>query len=325
MRRQWQAGVLAGLVTLHAAAATGMEQGDATQCGRDDVVAVQVLGSGGPELAHGRASSAYLVWHRGRARVLVDLGAGAMLRFRESGARLGDLELIALSHLHVDHAGDLPALAKAGYFDAREAPLEVAGPGPGRGFPGLTEWLARQFAARDGAYRYLSGVRDGSGGQFALVPAELPLRPGEVAAVVDGPDLQVEAIGVRHGPVPALAFRVLVEGRKIVFSGDQDGETREFWRFAKSAQLLVAHLAIPEQALPAARALHAVPSRLGEGAAAEQVGSLLLSHLMTRSEAHLEESLAAVRRHYAGPVIVARDLACIAVPAHPLPSQFRTR
>ena len=40
-------------------------------------VRVQVLGSGGPELVGGRASSSYLVWIDGKARALVDLGGGA--------------------------------------------------------------------------------------------------------------------------------------------------------------------------------------------------------------------------------------------------------
>ena len=49
-------------------------------------VQVQVLGSGGPELADKRASSSYLVWIDGKPRVLVDIGGGAALRFGESGA-----------------------------------------------------------------------------------------------------------------------------------------------------------------------------------------------------------------------------------------------
>lgn len=314
MRRALPMWVLAGLTLVQGPALGAGQDGVPGRCGQDDVVAVQVLGSGGPELASGRASASYLVWHRGRARVLVDLGAGAMLRFNQSGAQLTDLALIALTHLHVDHAGDLPALVKAGYFDERQAPLPVAGPGPGPAFPGLGTWLDRQFAAREGAYRYLSGVQDGTGGQFALRDLEQALAPGQDATVLDVPGLLVEAMGVRHGPVPALAFRVRLEGRTIVFAGDQDGETPEFWKFASSAQLLVAHLAIPVNAPPAARALHADPPRLGRGAAASRAGHLLLSHLMTRSEARLEESLAAVRRHYDGPVSVAQDLACLVVP-----------
>ncbi len=44
-------------------------------CGTNDV-AVQVLGSGGPEMK-GRASSGYLIWQQGKARVLIDTGGGS--------------------------------------------------------------------------------------------------------------------------------------------------------------------------------------------------------------------------------------------------------
>lgn len=43
----------------------------AAQCGVQGV-AVQVLGSGGPELQDKRAMSSYLVWENGQARVLID-------------------------------------------------------------------------------------------------------------------------------------------------------------------------------------------------------------------------------------------------------------
>src|SRR3990170_3203385 len=49
----------------------------AAQTCAPDGVQVQVLGSGGPELAGNRAASGYLVWIEGKARVLVDFGAGA--------------------------------------------------------------------------------------------------------------------------------------------------------------------------------------------------------------------------------------------------------
>ena len=62
----------------------------ATTCGATGV-AVQVLGSGGPEMK-GRASSAYLIWQQGKARVLVDAGGGSSLRFGESGALMSDLD-----------------------------------------------------------------------------------------------------------------------------------------------------------------------------------------------------------------------------------------
>ena len=77
----------------------------AQSCGSKGV-AVQVLGSGGPELQDKRASSSYLVWQDGRARVIVDAGGGSALRFGESGAQMSDPDVILFTHFHVDHSAD---------------------------------------------------------------------------------------------------------------------------------------------------------------------------------------------------------------------------
>lgn len=285
----------------------------ANDCGKSGDLAVQVLGSGGPELASGRASTSYLVWHGGRARVLVDLGAGAMLRYGQSGAQLEDLEFLALSHLHVDHAADVPALVKSGYFSSRSAPLPVAGPGSGGVFPGLVEWLDALLAPRTGAFRYLSGALDGSGGQFPLAPTEIPVQPDRISVVIDRPDLRIEALPVPHGAVPTLAYRIRIGDRVIVFGGDQNGQSDRFWDLARGANLLVAHLAVPEDVGGPARGLHAPPSRIGEGATRAGARHLVLSHFMTRSEAALDTNVEIVRRTYGGPVTLASDLLCIGV------------
>ena len=57
----------------------------AAQCDVDDGVVLQVLGSGGPIADDGRASSGYLLWKDGQARVLIDTGGGIFLRFGEAG------------------------------------------------------------------------------------------------------------------------------------------------------------------------------------------------------------------------------------------------
>lgn len=99
-------------------------------------LAVQVLGSRGPNAGGTRASMGYLVWRAGRAVVMVDAGGGTFLRFGEAGARLQDLSLLAISHLHPDHVSDLPALL---WFSelARQQPLKIAGPTGAGPFPSI--------------------------------------------------------------------------------------------------------------------------------------------------------------------------------------------
>ncbi len=76
-------------------------------CGKEGVW-LQVLGSGGRELDDGRASTGYLNWQESKARILIDMGTGSLLRFEQSGTSLNDLDMILMSHLHVDHSNDLP-------------------------------------------------------------------------------------------------------------------------------------------------------------------------------------------------------------------------
>src|SRR5258708_151395 len=73
-------------------------------------VAVQILVSGGPAINQNRASAGYLLWVGGQAKMLVDMGGGTYIRFGQSGAKLSDLALVGISHLHPDHVSDLPAL-----------------------------------------------------------------------------------------------------------------------------------------------------------------------------------------------------------------------
>lgn len=62
------------------------------------------------------------------------------------------------------------------------------------------------------------------------------------------------------------------------------------------------------------RALHAIPSRVGELADQAEVGQLVLSHFMAHSLADIEAGLAAVEVRYDGPVHAANDLSCVTLP-----------
>jgi ribonuclease BN (tRNA processing enzyme) len=118
------------------------------------------------------------------------------------------------------------------------------------------------------------------------------------------------AIGVTHGPVPVLAYRIDVGDQRLVFSGDLNGDDPWFVDFARGADLLIMHHAVPEQAGEVAARLHALPSEIGEIAKAAEVKHLVLSHLMRRSERALDDSLARIRAVYSGELSVASDLDC---------------
>jgi len=280
-------------------------------CGKTGVW-LQVLGSGGPELNDKRASSGYLVWQDGRARVLVDMGPGSMLRYEESGARIEDLEVILLTHLHVDHSADLPALLKASYFSERTSNLPVYGPTGNALMPDTVVFVHSLFEKPNGAYRYLAGYLSGDEA-FRLQPHSIPADGSDIKQVTTGRNLNITAVAVHHGPIPALAWRVDIGDRAIAFSGDMNGDNHTLPNLALDANMLVAHHAIPQNASGVARSLHMPPSVIGEIAAEAKIRKLILSHRMKRTLGKEMESKAEIRKRYTGFMRFADDGQCFKV------------
>jgi ribonuclease BN (tRNA processing enzyme) len=263
-------------------------------------VTLTVLGSGGPEIG-ARASTGYLLRIDGKARLLIDAGSGVMRRFGRSGARIESLEAVAFTHLHIDHCVDFPAFVKAGYFSRRRAPLPVIGPGGSAAFPSIEAYLEGLFGKR-GIYRYMHDVLTPESDSFEL----LPMRAEKAMAF---PSFTLHAIPVHHGIVPALAYKIAVDGKRIVISGDTDDADGTLASFARGADLLIMHHAIPETGFKGARALHMTPSQIGEIATKAGAKQVVLSHRMHRTIGKEEESENAIRRFYKGPLIFAEDLA----------------
>jgi len=278
-------------------------------CAQPGEVALQVLGSGGPIADDERASSAYLVWVDGRARVLIDAGGGSFLRFGEAGARFEDLDFVGLSHLHTDHSADFSALLKSGSFSERGRPLPVAGPDGDGVFPGLKDFLVATLDRDEGAYGYLSAFLDGTAGTPMLTPREV--QTGPPALLWSSEDLAIDGMQVPHGIVPAVAFRVRSGDTTIVFASDQNGSDPEFVNFAKDASILVMHMVVPQDVTGVGRRLHAPPSVIGEVAGRASPDKLVLSHFMARSLRDLEGNVSIVRKGYSGDVVLAEDLACV--------------
>ena len=273
-------------------------------------IELQVLGSGGPELEDRRASSSYLIWRDGQPRILVDSGGGSALEFGRAGAHVAPLEAIFFTHLHIDHTADFPALIKSSYFEERNRPLPVYGPVGNDDFPATTEFVADLFDRKHGAWRYLGAFLSGQEGGYMLVAHDVPLQPHEVRMIYRSNGLTASATRVIHGGVPALAWRVELGGKTIVFSGDTNGENGNLEHLAKDADLFVAHNAIPEGETGVARQLHMPPSVIGRIAREAQVKAVVLSHRMLRSLGRESQTRAAIAAVYSGPVSFADDLDC---------------
>jgi ribonuclease BN (tRNA processing enzyme) len=299
-------------------------------------LSVMVLGSGGPVATPaGRASAGYLVFVDGQPKILMDVGGGVFQRLAESGANIADLDIILLSHLHIDHMGDLSPIIKTTYFHARgknldpdsgqsfppgrTAPIRIYGPDengigfPPAVFPDATEpqyppttgFVHDHYDLNEGTDRYLNIFsRAIRGGVFGVEAFDYSPTLGDpMQTILDEDGLVVKTIAVNHGPgalVPALAFRIEYKGKSIVYSGDTSSVTDNMIVLAQDADVLIYDTAIMDDAPspeddPVFFALHTTPTRLGQVAVAAGARRLVLSHITPVTEGRLGEVKEIVR------------------------------
>ncbi len=267
---------------------------------------LQALGSAGAELIAGRAAASYLVWIDGKARALVDVGAGTPLRLAETGAAMADLDAVLFTRLHAVRTAGLPMLVQAAALEKRERALPLYGPAGDRTAPSTVTFVRTLFDGTRGAWRHL-GVhlnplaRD----TFKLQPRDvvpkprplgMPRKPDDdpVLAVFANERLRLQAVPVASG---ALAWRIEAAGKRIVIAAD--GTDDAVARLAQGADLLVAH---PEQAGNA----DAV-SALARAAGVKQLVLAARTRALLGNEPKMLE---AIEKNYAGPAVFANDLEC---------------
>jgi len=245
--------------------------------------------------------------------MLVDMGGGAYLRFAQSGAKLSDLALVGISHLHPDHVSDLPALMWVSP-QLRTEPLPIVGPsgnslgGPAEVAPDFPTFLARLFDEKNGAFPVLGGTLGASRGVgVRLNVSVVDAAKAEPSTVFKGQDLTVTALGIPHAKMPTLAYRIETPAGSVVFSSDQNGTNPKFVDFARNANILIMHLAIAAGGPSALQAFHAEPAVVGRIAREAGVGRLIVSHI---GEFDLDAAIGELRQSYAGPLTVGADLQC---------------
>jgi ribonuclease BN (tRNA processing enzyme) len=267
---------------------------------------VVVLGSGGPR-SFGRAGSSAIVMVAGVPRILVDAGPGAFLRIGELGVDLDKVDTVLLTHLHIDHSGDLAA-----FFNDRaltsDGPITYRIFGPdGAGLFPKTSRFVDLLVGKDGAFAYQKtfGVRE------TFVVRDLAIRLDSARTkIVDEDGLVVEEIATHHGDCPSVAYRISYKGVSVVFSGDMDASALpNLVQLAKNADLLIFNCAVldPPASPSQLYDLHTPPGKIGEAARASEVKSLLLSHLAPDVESQEAAVRKSIRASYAGPVAFASD------------------
>ncbi len=246
---------------------------------------------------------------------MIDAGSGAFVRIGEANLSLAQADIVLLTHLHADHAAELPGLFKARAVSS-SAPItfKVFGPagspgGRGRAyFPSTSQFLRLLFGPA-GAFAYLKDFS----AEITIEPRDLPTTRASTQKprlILAEGDLSISTIAGHHGDAPAVIYRIDHAGKSITFSGDIDSNgLAALDRIARDTDLLVFNSVVldPPGSPAVLYGLHTPPHAIGEVARDAHVRGVLLSHLSPSTLENRALVLQSIRDNYQGPVRVAED------------------
>jgi ribonuclease BN (tRNA processing enzyme) len=278
---------------------------------------------GGPSLrGEARLPSANALVVDGVPFVL-DTGYGASLRLVQAGVALPSIRHLLLTHLHSDHCIDAGPLLYNAWANGLASTVDLYGPA------GVGPLIAAYWESM----RYDIEVRIADEGRPDLrrlvrVHTYAEGTVLDAVGVADTAAVAVTALRNLHPPVAeSYALRFAFKGKAVVFSGDT-AYFAPLADFARGADILVheamygpAIAALARRNPNAARMLehlsasHTLVEDAGKIAALAEAKTLVLNHLVPSDDPALTDAdwIAAARTHYAGEIVVAKDLMEMAI------------
>lgn len=192
------------------------------------MVEVLFVGTGDAYNSGGRRNSAILI-RDGKRTLLLDCGPTTLLGLQDLGIDPRDIDALAISHFHGDHASGIPFLLLAYLYEhPRARPLEILGP------PGVEEFI------------------DTTSTRFSFTDPdkqayELTYREFEAGS-------KIETVGFTLLPLPAVhqpetrphMLRIDTGRRTLFFSGDT-GWHDEYPRHAGDVDLCISECTLMEE------------------------------------------------------------------------------
>lgn len=268
--------------------------------------------AGGPSPKLTRSAPAQALVVNG-AIYVIDCGNGVARQMVLAGLKLPAIRRVFITHHHSDHNADYGNLLLLAWGDGLKTRVDTYGPPP-------LARITRQFLAMSDVDIRVRRADEG------LPPIEGLIAPHEISSdglVVRDENVTVTAALVKHPLMaPAFAFRFDCPDRSIVFSGDT-APSENLVRLARGADVLVhevMYLPAIERLIasqPSARTLrrhllaaHTSTEDVGRIATAAGVKTLVLTHFTPGGDLSITDDMwrDAVRPHFAGQLIVGRDL-----------------
>src|SRR6516165_1820002 len=258
---------------------------------------------------------------------VIDAGDGVARRIAKAGFNIRDVGVVFITHHHDDHTAGLGTLMSAAWDNQRTKPINVYG-------PPRTENLVKAAVQY---FTISAEIRIADGGR--TIPIEQLFFGHDVGPGVIYQDTRIKVTAMENthfafhkGPAAgkhkSYSYRFDTPGRVIVFTSDT-GPFDGLVDLARGADLLVSEANSIEQRMQdlvrsgqwqvmTAEEQARIKRQMAEGhlstedvgkiAARAAVKSVVLSHLTWKTDADYSTWADGVKKHFSGPVLIARDL-----------------
>ncbi len=280
----------------------------------ENEIRVIALGTGSPNFRPAQASAGWLIELGSGEKFIFDIGTGAVANLGALEIPFNHLNKVFISHLHLDHIGDLDALYIGGWVSQRTIPLEIYGPsGRGKkfGIAYAVEHMQEMFNWD------VAGRKGGISSSGTTINVH-EFDYSKTHVVYDNNGVVIKSWPAIHTIDGAVSFSLEWKGLKFVYSGDT-APNQWFMEEGQNADLLIHECYFTEEQLmqkkdyTAERAhtvgsvLHTSPTNCGKIFAALEPRFAVPYHIFTDFDI-APDVIADMRKSYGGKMALADDM-----------------
>jgi ribonuclease Z len=279
-----------------------------------DEMRVIALGTGTPNFRRSQASASWLVELGNGEKFIFDVGTGSLANLGALEIPYAYLDKIFISHLHVDHIGDLDAMFIGGWVSNRTGPLRVWGPSGRRPELGTKYAVERMREMFTWDLTGRRGNMPSSGGHVEVTEFDY----SKTHVIYEQNGVRIKAWPAIHTIDGSVSYSLEWKGKKFVYSGDTV-PNKWFLAESRDADLLIheCYLTIqqfidlkhydPERARIVATVIHTPPSSCGKLFSQLQPRMAVAYHNFSDFNV-APGTLEGIRQTYDGPLTLADDL-----------------
>lgn len=238
---------------------------------------ITILGSSGAVPIPKRAQSGILI-QTSESNILFDCGMAVPLRLKEAGLDAEEIDLICISHKHLDHIQDIPSLIKASRLRTNRAEYKIIC------HPGIKEYLKN----------YLNSCGE-------LERANLNFDLIDTGDTLNYEGFDIEAFKTQHSE-NSLGFKISQNSLEVVYTSDT-APSKVIKEKADGARLLIHELTFIEN-----REDHTGLEDMIDLLSNINVDQVILTHFDTQVDEKIDEIVKKIEKETGISVTAAYDL-----------------